>query len=255
MGVKRKKQHASGVRQMLRSDGAKQARPRTSEDLFGAGVEGTLMKGEYSQQDRILELIQKRHEQGIGWIDKEGVWHRKGHDWPVPYGMRQALKTRLTHSQLVNKYPWYATWVSPVTGKRLKKKFQSLPAAIDFVASKAQYVDAEASCISRHGFYIPVKLMGKFPRRGKTGKLYYWCPCCMQPRTFRRTGDVCFAIKKFWNDEKARYDFKDVKLAVIACSTCGLTNRDSKFRASNQPLEKRRFKPGARRATKRKRTK
>lgn len=219
----------------------------TVEALYGAGDSGHLMKPEYSERADVQALIQRRHEQGGMWIE-DGVWHRGGHEWPVPYGVRTALKASLTHSQVVNKYPWIATWRSPRTGKRLKRRCMSLPAAIDFVARKAQYVDPQASVYSRHGFYIPTDLMGKFPRRGKTGRLYYWCPRCMQPRTFHRTGDEFTTQKKFWSSEKERYIWKDVKLAVVACTTCGITNHDSKFRASNQPVEKRRFKQGARRA-------
>lgn len=248
-----KRSDASGVRRMLRGDGTKKRQRVSSQDLFGEGYSGDLMQGRYSERDDVHKLIQKRHRGGYAWVDSGGEWNRNGHTWKVPYGVRVALKTPLTHSQVVNKYPWYATWVSP-SGKRFKKKCVSLGAAIDFVASRAQYVDPQASVISRHGFYIPTKLMGKFPRRSRSGRLYYWCPCCMQPRTFRRMGDQFFyANKKFWSQEKGYYEWKNVKLAVLVCTVCGLPNRDHKFRASNQPLEKRRFKPGVRRARRRKR--
>lgn len=244
---------AAGVHRVLGADGSKRGRPSSVEDLF----DGTQLRGQY-QSDDVYAWFQKRHSKGNSLIDSEGVWRRDGHEWKVPYGVRCALKEKLTFTQIATKYPFFATWVSPKTGKRLRKYFMSLPAAIDFVASKAQYVDEKASVVSRHGFYIPTKLMGKFPR--KVGRFtYYWCPRCMHPRRFHRTEEEFYANKKFlvWND-KARamvWEWKNVKLAVMECTTCGITNRDAKFRASNQPVEKRKFKKGVTRAKRRRRKK
>jgi hypothetical protein len=107
-----------------------------------------------------------------------------------------------------------------------------------FVATKAQYVDKHATIVSRHGYDIPPQLRGKLPGNWK------WCPGCMKPRKYRRqyqlSGDpqTFFAYRKEWNRDKLRYEFRDRKLALMACPICGLTNRDHKFRRSNQPWEK-----------------
>lgn len=169
------------------------------------------------------------------------------------------MRAKLSFAQIASKYPWYVTWVSPRTNRRLKRQFTSLPAAIQFIASRVQYVDPHASVVNRVGFYIPTKLMGKFPRRLSDGRLYYWCPRCMEPRRFRRNGEEFYANKKFlvWNDKAKDYvwEWKNVKLAVVCCTVCGISNRDGKFRASNQPLEKRKFKKGVTRARPRRRRK
>jgi len=224
----------------------------TLEDLFGAGTTGNLLRGEYHRHD-VYRWFQKQHAKANKLIEDDGWYARNGHEWEVPWGVRQSLTQRLTHAQIAAKYPFYVTWISPKTGKRLKKFMMSLPHAIVFVAEKAQYADPEACIVVRHGFYIPRRLMGKFPRRMRDGHLYYWCPCCMQPRRFKRTGDVIWAPRKEWNEKKHRYEFTDRKLAELRCPFCGITNKFHMFRASNQPVEVRRLKPTARRVRKRRR--
>jgi hypothetical protein len=55
----------------------------------------------------------------------------------------------------------------PKTGKRLKKFFGSMPNAVHFIATKAQYVDEDAAVVVRNGFDIPVKLRGKVPSQAR----------------------------------------------------------------------------------------
>ncbi len=235
------------VRGLLRGDGiqTRLKRPSSIEDLYGGGYGGNLLLGEYGRGE-VYAWLQKRHSKGRNFLDDRGNFNVNGHSWHVPYGVRMALQSPLSHSQLVNRYPFYVTWVSPKTGKRLKKYFMSMAHAIAFIAEKAQYVDSDASIVARHGIDIPPKLRGKLPRK-KDGKMFYWCPCCMTERRFRRTGEEFFAMRKEWNDTKARYEMKDRKLALLACTVCGITNRDHKWRRSNQPWETRKIKKGVRR--------
>lgn len=215
-------------------------------------MSGNLLRPEHNNK-KVYAWLQNRHEKGQRSIDEDGVYIRNGHKWPVPYGVRSALRTQLYQSQLSHQYPFYVTWISPTTRKRLKKKMMSLPHAIIFIAEKAQYVDPHASIVSKHGFFIPTKLMGKFPRKMKytdarthqsKERPLYWCPCCMAPRPFIRTERTFFAEKKFWSEKEQRYEWRNVELAITVCTICGITNRDHKFRASNQPLQKTKVKKG-----------
>lgn len=234
------------VRAVRGGHGTKPPRPSSVEDFFGGGEKGNLLKGEYNTPD-VYAWFQNRHSKGTSFLDKDGYYRRNGHEWKVPYGVKQALTARLTVSQIANKYPFYVTWVSPKTGKRLKKYFMSLPHSLIFIAEKAQYVDEEACVVSRHGFFIPRKLMGKFPRR-IAGRMHYWCPCCMAPRKFRRRGDeTFFAQRKEWSNEKNRYVWKERQLAILECPFCHITNRAHLWRKSNQPVEIRKIKKGVRR--------
>jgi hypothetical protein len=217
---------------------------------------GNRLKNEYLTDKSVYAWLQKRHGKGTAMIT-DGVYRRSGHEWKVPYGVRFALRAPLTNSQMAFKDPFFVTWISPRTGRRLKKNFMSLPHCIIFVAEKAQYVDPAATIVSKHGFYIPTGLMGKFPRpMGQPPKTYYWCPRCMSPQRFRRTGDQTFyARRKEWivpDRGVPHYEWREHKLALLHCATCGITNRDDKFRACNQPLEKRKIKKGVRRVKRRK---
>ena len=219
----------------------RKALPSSVHGLFDSREK---LRVEYDRED-VYAWFQRRHRRTAELITSDGWYQRNGSEWHVPYGVRVAMTERLMWTQMVNKYPFFVTWVSHTTGKRLRKNFMSLPHAIIFTAEQASRVDPEATIVSKHGFYIPRKLMGKFPRRmGPAQQLHYWCPRCMQPRRCRRNGETTHQNKKFWSEEKQRYVWKEVKLAVICCQVCGITNRDSKFRASNQPVEKRRFKRG-----------
>jgi hypothetical protein len=142
------------------------------------------------------------------------------------------------------------TWQSPSPDKptrRVRKRFETLASCIVFVTTRAQYVDSDAWIISRQGYDIPAPLRGKLPHK----KLGYWCPCCMTARKFYPTVpmQVFHAQKKVWSTERNRYIYTTRKLRLLRCRVCGITNRDAKFRRSNQPWEVRRFKRGARRAT------
>lgn len=225
------------------------------EELYGGGETGNLLNSQFNQDQRVYHWLQRRHEKGDMLLDDDGCYRRRGHVWKVPYGVRDALKSKLVHSQLNNRYPFFVTWVSPKTGKRLRKNFETLGHAIVFIAEQAQYVDPQACVVAKIGFYIPTKLMGKFPRRMKDAqgreRHHYWCPRCMAPRVFRRSVETFFAERKEWSEEKQRFVMKDRQLALTHCTTCGISNRDHKFRKSNQPMEKRTFKQGVRRARKR----
>lgn len=219
-------------------------RPETVEDLY----EDEQLHRDFVTDKSVYAWLQKRHTKVQPFIDAEGYYRRHGHEWKVPYGVRIALKTQLSWNQLANQYPFYVTWVSPKTGKRLKKYFMSLPSAIIFTAEKAQYVDPKSTIVSRHGYYVPPKLRGKIPVP------YKWCPCCMKAVRFRRVTPQVefFAMRKEWNNEKNRYEYMDRRVALLICTTCGITNRDQKYRRSNQPWEVRKFKKGVRRAKRRK---
>lgn len=238
----------AGVQGVLPKHGAgRPERPASVADLF---TEDNKLKMVYERED-VYAWFQRRHAKGNSLIDDDGFYRKNDVEWKVPYGVRDALKQRLYPVQLVYKFPFFVTWVSPKTGNRLRKNFMSIPHAIAFVAEQAQFVDENATIVSKHGFYIPRKLMGKFPRI-MHGKNHYWCPRCMQPQRFTRTGEIFYVQKKTWSREKERYEWPERKLAVIACVVCGITNRDAMFRRSNQPLEIRRIKKGVRRAKRRK---
>lgn len=228
----------------------KAPRPQTVDDLYGAGVTGLLLKGEYNTPE-IYAWFQKRHEKGKSLIDSDGYYRYGDHEWKVPYGVRMAFKEKLLWTHMNSKYPYYVTWVSPKTGRRLKKYFGAMANAVHFIATKAQYVDEDAAIVVRMGFDIPRKLRGKFPRKFG-GRTHYWCPYCLAPRIFRRNGQEFNAVRKEWIVARARYEYRNRRLAVMCCSHCGGTNRDSKFRRCNQPFEVRKFKKGVRKAKRRK---
>jgi hypothetical protein len=153
---------------------------------------------------------------------------------------------------MVVLHPWFVTWRSPKTRKRYRKQFQALPHAIEFIATKAQYADPHASVVSRHPYDVIPALRGKFPAK-RGGYIYYWCPMCVTARQFfPLSEDVTFwTAKKTWYETKGRYEWPDRRVRVLQCRICGCTNRNHYFRRSNQPWEKRRFKRGVRRTTKR----
>lgn len=226
-------------------------------ELFGGGYTGRLMRGEFTDRKDIAEAIQKRHEGGMVYINGDGYWERNGKKWKVPFGVRQAFGATLTYAQRTSQYPFYVQWKHPDGngGYKVKKRScVSLGSAVSFITEHAQKADPEAFVVCKMGFYVPTALMGKFPRKLKDGKTYYWCPRCMQPRRFRQMNppQVFYADKKFWNEEKGYYDWKNVKLALLECTSCGSNNRDPKFRGSNQPVEKTRIKPRKTRVRRRK---
>jgi hypothetical protein len=235
------------MRQRRRTTSAKPVIPPV-EELYGAGVSGRLMKGEYTTRTDIHAAIQRRHERGMALINGKGYWVQGDRQWYVPYGVRQAFTATLSHSHLMNRYPFYVQWRHPDGngGFRTKKRScTSLGSAVSFITLRAQQVDEDAFVVCKLGFYAPVPMLGKFPRRLKDGKLYYWCPRCMQPRRFRQhhPQQTFYVNKKYPNtDEKTMhlqpFIWKNVKLALLECTHCGGNNRDGKFRASNQPVQK-----------------
>lgn len=228
------------------------------EELYGGGVTGNLMMGEFTHRKDIAAAIQRRHERGMALIDGKGYWVQDGKTWKVPYGVREAFSATLVHAHLSNKYPFYVQWRHPDGngGHRIKRRqCMSLGAACSFITLHAQRADPDAFVVCKLGFYAPLRLLGKFPRRLKDGKMYYWCPRCMQPRRYRRVDppQTFYADKKFWNEEKGHYEWKNVKLGLMACTHCGINNRDNKFRASNQPVEITKIKPRKTRVKRRRR--
>ena len=228
--------------------------PLKVRDLFGDGHTGNLLQGKY-HTDPVYGWFQNRHTRGVKLIDDDGFYHthdeRGEHKWKVPIGVRLSLKQPLIHAQMANRYPWYVTWVSPKTGKRLKKYFSSAVAGIDFITAKAQYVDSKACLVSRHGYDVPAPLRGKIPKPWK------WCPGCMSARKYRRvlgsdgSPTVFHAMVKTPTYDKRGnlvYEYTARPLALMRCTYCGFSNRDVKFRRSNQPWEKRKFKRGVTRA-------
>jgi len=217
------------------------------DKLYGGGVSGNLLNSYYNGDPRVYHWFQTRHKKHNHLIDDDGIYHFEDHEWKVPYGVRVALSKPLVSSQMSHKYPWYVTWRSPKTGKRLKKYFTSLPAGIHFITTRAQYVDPQACVVSRLGYYIPTKLAGKIPLPWK------WCPCCMTARKFYRTypEQQFHVIRKEWSDEKQRYIPKERRVFVMHCKVCGITNRNMKFRNSNQPWELKRIRAKVRRVRRR----
>lgn len=213
------------------------------EDLYGGGEKGNLLGGLYNGDPRVYAWLQNRHSKGSGIIDsrigRDGVYRNGEHEWKVPYGVRYVLRRRLIHAQLVNKYPWYVTWKSPKTGKRLKKYFNALHAAVLFTAERAQYVDPSATVVCRIGIDIPYALVGKLPRPWK------WCPCCMKARKFYRV----YPPQSFHRMIRDPITWKESirEIPLLHCRVCGLTNRDHHYLKSNFWLVQRRIKPGVRR--------
>jgi len=214
------------------------------------------MKGEYTGRKDIHAAIQRRHERGMALINAKGYWVQGNRQWRVPYGVREAFSATLSHGHLMNKYPFYVQWRHPDGngGHKIKRRScTSLGSAVSFITLHATRADPDAFVVCKLGFYAPVPMLGKFPRRLNDGKLYYWCPRCMQPRRMRQVNpqQTFYADKKYPNDQGG-YTWKNVKLALLECTSCGANNRDGKFRASNQPVQKTVIKP-RRTSTRRKR--
>jgi hypothetical protein len=241
----------------------KAARPHTRvgvNELYGGGETGNLLQGKFHTK-KVHAWFEDRHQRQFkNGVDPDGFYRSdeetrfgEDHEWKVPYGVRLCLEMPLMHGQIVNRFPWAVTWVSPKTGNRLWKKFNTAISAIHFIATMAQYVDPKATLISRLGYDIPADLRGRIP------KPYYWCPRCMTARKFRRTySEATFyglkKVKVYGEGRRAGewwYEFKERQLSVIECPVCEGTNRDGKFRRSNQPWEVRRFKRGVTRAKRR----
>jgi len=212
------------------------ARLESPADLFGGGYTGNLLAPEH-HTGKVYAWFQKKHRFGRTLIDDEGYYVSGEHEWKVPYGVRQALATPLIHAQIVSQFPFAVTWTKD--GRRYKKKVMHLISGIHLITTQVQYTDPDASLIARtSGYSIPAKLRGKLPRE-MNGHMVYWCPCCMDARRFSRRDDRTFyAQKKFWSNEKERYVWKEVKLAVLYCRVCGISNQNYRFRSSNQPYEK-----------------
>lgn len=237
MRAKKAKPSPRQVRETARS------LPSNREELYGGGLSGNLIHPDFMTND-VYAWFQKVHLSGSNLlIDEEGYYRRNGHVWKVPLGVRYAAKDPLRHCQLVNKHPWYVTWVSPKTGKRLRKNFMSLPRAIEFVAEKAQYVDPGATIVSKHGYMIPAKLRNKLPKPWK------WCPGCMKARKFYRVRpeQTFYAMIR----DPVTLEMKERKLPLLMCRVCGTTNREPYYRRSNQLWVVRKFKRGVRRAKRR----
>jgi len=238
----------------------------TLAKLYGSGVTGKLMQNRFRDtygrpKPKVEKLLQQAHANGQGAVGEDGVYraHNKQggyHEWQVPYGIRHYWAKPIRRHQMVILEPWYATWISPKTGRRLKKMFPSLHGAIHFVATKAQYVDDKAAVVSKQGYDVPPKLRGKLPKKTLRGT-YYWCPCCVTARRFFRVvpEQTFTAFKKMWvaatPKRPGHYEPRERSMRVLYCQVCGITNRNHQWRRSNQPWETRKFKRGVRRAKRR----
>ena len=228
-------------------------------DLYGGGYTGELMKQRFRDtyghpRPKVERVIQKRHARGRNLVGPDNVYRYEEHEWKVPLGLLYYWHNPLRRHQVVVHHPWRATWISPKTGRRLRKEFSSLPHAIHFVATLAQYVDPHASVIARHPYDVIPALRGKLPRE-HDGHMFYWCPMCVTARLFYAVSPerTFWVLKKTWSNEKQRYQWLDRRIRLLACKHCGCTNANAAFRRSNQPWEKRKFKQGARRARRRRR--
>lgn|SRR5215471_813227 len=207
--------------------------------LYGGGEYGQLLRPQFQSHKRVLYFLQKRHRNVSAGIGEDGVYRNGHHSYKVSLGVRLCLKRPLIWGQIVNQYPWYVTWFDPSTGARRRKKFNTALAGLNFIATKAQYVDKGASLVSRQvGYDIPAQLRGRIP------KPWRWCPYCMTARKFRRRfpEETFYAQRKEWSEEKSRYVWKERRLAVLECPRCLMTNQDAKMRRSNQPWETVRLK-------------
>jgi hypothetical protein len=235
-------------------------------DLYGGGETGELLQARFDTT-RVRRLIQRRNDiadhvddQGNfvakTIVRRKGKRYRKTHRWKVPYGIRYYMRKPIRRHQMILLHPWYVTWKSPKTGKRLRKNFTTLPGALHFITTRAQYVDPDASVVAKIGYDIPPKWRGRIP------KPYKWCPCCLQPRKFYRLRpeEDFFAMVKVPSEDnrgnthdargKRIYDWTERRLPVLYCKFCGITNRNHNYRRSNQPWEVRKFKKGVTRAKK-----
>lgn len=194
---------------------------------------------------KVKRLLQNRHRpQHV----ERGVYYSGKHEWRVPLGVLYYWHKPLRRHQMVVLHPWHVTWRSQRTGRRLKKEFSSLPAAVHFVATKAQYADVHAAVVSKHPYDIIPALRGKLPTK-RNGTMYYWCPLCVTARPYYPVypESTFFTLKKV-PTAGGGYKWVDRKVRVLRCRVCGCTNHNHMFRRSNQPWERRRFKRGARRA-------
>jgi hypothetical protein len=221
---------------------AKRPKPKTIDDLYGGGDGGNLLGSYHANDPRVYQWLSNRHSKGSGIIVSRirgGVYTTDDHEWKVPMGVKHALNLPLTHAQIVNRYPWYVTWRSPTTGKRLKKYFNTLYEAIQFVAERTQYVDKGSTIVNRHGMEIPHSLVGKLPRPWK------WCPCCMKARKFYRVRPE--SSFEFMMRDPDTWEEKIRTVPLLRCKVCGLTNRNHQYQRSNFWLVQRKVKPGVRR--------
>lgn len=209
--------------------------PGTVGEMF----DGPLLKEEFNAHRpaaRVLERYQRR--------SAERALAMSNGEYKIPLGVRVALRSEFFPVQIVHRYPWAVVWFAD--GKRYRKLQTTLASAV--VLHKQLVMDCgvkNATIISRsRGYDIPRELRGRLPSPWK------WCPRCMKPKKYQRDpeGATTHVRRKEWNSEKKRYEFRERKVWLIRCPTCGCTNRDSVFRRSNQPWELRRFKQGVTRA-------
>lgn len=227
----------------------KKAKKLTIDELYQGGESSNLLSGRFGTA-KVYDWFQNRHRRGYERLD-HGVYRYEEHEWRVPQSVALCLKRPLTPGQIHVKHAWYVTWVSQKTGNRLRKRFVSPWQAIHFIATRAQYADPNVALVSRtHPYDIPSKYRGKLPHKDDRGRTWYWCPLCMRPRRFFAAKPLqeFYAMKKVWNSEKLRYEYRDRKVRLLECRHCGCTNRETVFRRSNQPWETRKFKKGVTRA-------
>lgn len=223
----------------------------TIAELYGDGATGHLMRQQYrtratgDPKPKVQKALQKRHEPRR--VGPDNVYRFADHEWKVPMGVLYYWHKPLRRHQMVVLHPWSVVWRSQA--KRLRKEFSSLPAAVHFVATRAQYADPNAAVVAKHPYDIVPSLRGKLPRR-HNGHMYYWCPLCVTARPFfaPREERTFWVLKKRFNETRGRYEWLDRRVRILRCRVCGCTNQNAAFRRSNQPWEKRKFKRGVRRA-------
>ena len=205
--------------------------PKKVSELFGNGN----LKSQYVEHRPATRVLDRYHRQHA----------ERAAEAVTEIGIKQAARLPWSANQLSHRHPWAVMWLKG--GKRYKKLCTNLWQAVWFMKRLHAAGMKNATVVSRgRSYHIPVELVGRLPRP------WVWCPHCMKPRKFRRVGDqTIYAQKKVETvDRKGRtiYEYRERKVALLACPMCGCTNRNQVFRQSNQPFHRRKFKQGATRA-------
>lgn len=206
--------------------------PKKVSELFDNGV----LKPDYIE-----------HRPAIRALDRYHTRHaERAAESVEDVGIAQAARLPFVANQLSHRYPWAVMWIKRDEDggrKRYKKLCTNLYQAVWFRQRVQDAGVSNATVISRaRSYHIPVELIGRLP------KPWVWCPHCMKPRKYHRVGDeTIFAQKKVQVVSKrgvVSYEYRERRVALLACPMCGCTNRNMIYRQSNQPFHKRKFKRG-----------
>jgi uncharacterized protein YlbG (UPF0298 family) len=217
--------------------------PSKVEELF----DGPLIRPEYCEHRPALRALKRYHLRAA----------KKAALVVEDVGIHQAARLPPAANQLSHRYPWAVMWLRRDKEgelKKYKKLCVNLAEAVSVRNRLHKGGIKNATVVSRaRSYYIPVELIGRIP------KPWVWCPHCMKPRKYRRSGDdTIFAMKKVKVLDRrgnVSYDYRERRVALLYCPLCGCTNRNQVYRMSNQPFHKRRFKQGATRAKSRTKSK